>query len=696
MWTVDIGGSVYPVNFDHVSTELNGHEEAFFSIDNNIITQKIVAQDRDVTIKFMGKQVFFGTLAAVEYSELNLKCKVYNKVYNLMDKKEHTGTYSDPGTAADTILSNICGEVAGVSDGSCPSDAVAVRYSRTSCLDAAEYLAQTVVKDFWTSGGDTFNIGDRGSNKGKIAILSVSRRTINRAKKRTIVYVRGQDEDGNAIEGTYGAGTDVVSFTERKATNVATLNSIAEYKYNQLNKDSSGVKLTSPIEYAYDLDPGDTVVLDKPELNLSGSYRIWRINKKATVAEIEIDKQEELLERYLERQWQLEDIGIYPAPGENLDLPAGPPATPTGLTASNDVPLSIDLGWTENTETDLSQYHIYRNTVESSDGSALLGKINSTKYYDPIAAANLNSYYYYWLKAEDFVGNVSASYSNVASGKAVPLATGAQLSDSIITTLKIAASAVNNSRIAVNSIYGSVISAAAITREKLLGNVVTSGVIAPSTIIANNILAGAITTEKIDTAAITAGKIAAGAVTAIKIQASAVTTSKLDAGAVTTEKLTAGQIYGKDFRTDYDVGVGGGPAGIRFYSSGIEAYSGGTTKTFWVSSADGKLYGAGGAVKIDDEGLHIIGAGEFLIFRSGNLAIRGAVYINNDGNLTLHGTSGKVEVRGDLHPITDAGFDLGLNDTKWDYLYVDNLLIPHGNSDPATPLTGQIWLRDDL
>ena len=506
-------------------------------------------------------------------------------------------------------------------------------------------------------------------------VLSVSRRTINRAKKRTIVYVRGQDENGNAIEGTYGAGTDVVSFTERKATNVATLNSIAEYKYNQLNKDSSGVKLTSPIEYAYDLNPGDTVVLDRPELNLSGSYRIWRIVKKATVAEIEIDKQEELLERFLERQRGLEDVGIYPAPGANLDLPAGAPATPTGLTASNNVPLSIDLGWNENTETDLSQYQIHRNTVNSSDGSALLAKINSTSYYDPIAAANLGSYYYYWLKSEDFVGNVSASYSSVASGKAVPLATGSQLSDSIITTLKIAASAVNNSRLAVDSIYGAVIQASAITWNKIGGDAIgtihisalsiteteigplsisspkikadaiTAIKIAASAIQANHIQTNALLSRHIGADQIVAAKIAASeiqavhivanaidanrlqanAVIAVKIAASAVTTSKLDAWAVTTEKLTAGQIYAKDFRTEYN--VGSGVAGGRFHASGLYFWSGGN-KTVYIEGDSGKLFAGEGKLIIDESGATFYG--EKIIFREENGIAQGSI-IATDG-----------------------------------------------------------------
>ena len=63
MWTVEIGGSIYPVNFEYISTELNGHEEAVFSIENNEVSQNTVSSDRDVIFRLLGRQGFFGVLA---------------------------------------------------------------------------------------------------------------------------------------------------------------------------------------------------------------------------------------------------------------------------------------------------------------------------------------------------------------------------------------------------------------------------------------------------------------------------------------------------------------------------------------------------------------------------------------------------------------------------------------------------------
>jgi len=62
---------------------------------------------------------------------------------------------------------------------------------------------------------------------------------------------------------------------------------------------------------------------------------------------------------------------------------------------------------------------------------------------------------------------------------------------------------------------------------------------------------------------------------------------EIGAGAITSAKISSDQIFGKDFRTAENVGDAGGPAGVRFDSSGIRGYLGGTTKTFQITSADG-------------------------------------------------------------------------------------------------------------
>lgn len=589
-WTIHIGGSTYPATFEKVVQELDEHEKGYFTLQNTEASRNVVDSVPDCTIKFLGATVFQGVIGAWQIeSERYLKCEVYDKVYYLMDKKTHPDPASSAvivynSTQCDTILTAVAGEVTGVSAGSCPSDSISVKFNRAGCFNIVKFLAQSVNKNFYSTNANTINIADRGSNKGRLEIIGVpSRRKVSNFKKRDKVVVRGVDADGNDIEGTAGTGDDVATFTEKKATDETTLDNIAAYKLDKINKSSHGVKLQSPIEFSYSLNPGDTVTINKEMYGLSGSYKIWRITKYTTYSDIEIDSAEVLLEKILDNQQDMEDYGIYSSSEAVLDNPTGSPSAPTGVETINQM-MSIKVKWSPNSEADLDKYKVYRNTSNDSGSANLASTQDKTTYIDKIINTHADTYYYYWIKAVDRVGNES-DFSSVESGQA---------------------------------------------------------------------------------------------------------------SLVLDDDITEEPIVGKDFRTAANVGEAGGGAGIRIFVDGIEAYSGGTNKTFWVSSADGNLYAAEGAVKIDNEGLHIIGSGQFLIFRSGDLSIRGAVYINNDENLTIHGTSGKVEVRGNLYPIVDEGFDLGLEETRWDTLYVGNLIIPPTGSDPSAPATGQIWLRDDL
>lgn len=65
------------------------------------------------------------------------------------------------------------------------------------------------------------------------------------------------------------------------------------------------------------------------------------------------------------------------------------------------------------------------------------------------------------------------------------------------------------------------------------------------------------------------------------IKDDSITTAKIAAGAVTTTELTSSQIVGKDFRTASN--VGSGTSGVKFTSSGIEAWKG-TTRTVYIQS----------------------------------------------------------------------------------------------------------------
>lgn len=304
---------------EKIPQELNGHEEATFRIANTVANRAIVASDRKVKILFDSTVQFKGVLSAPQYGLTTISCLCYNECYMKMNAKDFTNTYVN--IPANTILTAICG-AAGVVAGSCPTTAVSVRFRRTICWDAATFLAKAVNKDFWCdedgSGNPRFNIGDLGSAKGAVTPISWPDRGIDRSKKRDKVVIRGVDSDGVEIEGTAGAGTNIAVFTEKKASDVSTLNNIAAQKLAELNKNSSGVKLPVVISVSYNLFPGDTITLNNLTLNLVGDFRIWKTTKYVTTADVEVDRAQDVTEKDLQALESFEDLGIYPVVEEQL------------------------------------------------------------------------------------------------------------------------------------------------------------------------------------------------------------------------------------------------------------------------------------------------------------------------------------------------------------------------------------------
>ena len=328
---------------DKIIQELNGHEEATFKIANNATNRNIVASDRKVRILFDSTNQFKGLLSAPQYDSQLINCLCYDECYVRMNAKDFTHEYTN--VPASTILSDICA-AAGVVAGSCSSGGVgakdvlqytgypiakdvvlrpfptgaglsllSLRFKRAICWDAATFLAKAINADFWTDedayGNPRFNIGTRGTSKGSVTPISWPNRGIDRSKNRDKVIIRGVDSNGKEIEGTAGTGTNIAVFTEKKASDTATLNSIASQKLAELNKDSSGVKLPVVISVAYNLFPGDMVSLNNSALNLVGDFRIWKITKTVSKADVEVDRPQDVTEREMQEAEQYEDLGIY-------------------------------------------------------------------------------------------------------------------------------------------------------------------------------------------------------------------------------------------------------------------------------------------------------------------------------------------------------------------------------------------------
>lgn len=298
---------------EKIEEELNGHEVAIVRLANDSSNRTLISTDKDVQIEWNTTVIFTGILKGADYRRGTLHCKVYNKCYEKMENKFFTGTYS--ATAANTILAAICA-AAGVTAGSCPSTLVSVRFDNATCLDSAQFIADAVNKDFW-SVGLTFNIGDRGTAKGSITVISEPKRGIDRAKQKNRVLIRGVDEEGNIIYGEakstgWTAETDrPIAFTEKKASDASSLDNIAAKKLIEFEKESSGVKVDVSPDTGNTIYPGDTVTLSRPDLELDGNYRVWKTAKKMDKTALEVDRPEVILERYMERTKRYEDLGIY-------------------------------------------------------------------------------------------------------------------------------------------------------------------------------------------------------------------------------------------------------------------------------------------------------------------------------------------------------------------------------------------------
>jgi hypothetical protein len=283
-----------------IAEELNGHEEATFKIPNTAGNRSFVSVTQIMRILFDGSQVFLGALLGAEYSVIEIKCIAYNGVYELLKRRVISGNFvNTPANVVAEAVRIAAGLINPL--GSCPTTPITVNFDQTLCFDAIELIAKILNKDYWTENGDTLYIGTRGSAESfDGTIAKISTRGLDRAKKRDKVHFRGVDENGEQIMGVAGTGDDVAPFWCYNATTVATLNALAAQKLAEINSEDSGVSLTCPITSGIHLHPGDSITINKPALNLSGSYKIKRITKNRKTVDIEVSRQRKTTEDILE------------------------------------------------------------------------------------------------------------------------------------------------------------------------------------------------------------------------------------------------------------------------------------------------------------------------------------------------------------------------------------------------------------
>ena len=123
--------------FSQTMEELKGHEQADIILPNTSANRTLVASNQTVKISYDTHEVFTGELSELDYTGTQLKCVMYNAVYEKMKAKTITQDFSQ-GAQASTILQAIC-TAAGVTMGSCPNASLGVNFIDAECYMAAVF-----------------------------------------------------------------------------------------------------------------------------------------------------------------------------------------------------------------------------------------------------------------------------------------------------------------------------------------------------------------------------------------------------------------------------------------------------------------------------------------------------------------------------------------------------------------------------
>jgi hypothetical protein len=224
------------------------------------------------------------------------------------------------------------------------------------------------------------------------------------------------------------------------------------------------------------------------------------------------------------------------------------PATPSGLVASAGTGQVVSLDWNDNTEPDLGDYGVWRNTSNTPSTATQIARVRASRFVD--VTVTIATTYYYWVTAYDRLENQSAK-STVSS--VAPTAIGsadiadlsittAKLADNAVTQIKLLDAIVSNAKLVDGAVNAVKIATGAITEIKIDTSAVTADKIAVSAVTTTKLAASAVEADKIAANAVVAGKIAANAVTAGTIAANAVTAGTINAGAVTAGTIAAGAV----------------------------------------------------------------------------------------------------------------------------------------------------------
>jgi hypothetical protein len=179
------------------------------------------------------------------------------------------------------------------------------------------------------------------------------------------------------------------------------------------------------------------------------------------------------------------------------------------------------------------------NSGSENVGSASISGVTGNTVYAQLSDINTKA-----VTASQASGTSTTPITGVTGSNVQTMLESLQnnITSNIVTTAKIADSAVTNAKVADNAVTTTKLVDSNVTTSKISDNAITTAKIVDSNVTTNKIVDNAITTAKIVDGNITTAKIANDSVVTAKITDGNVTNAKIASGTITSDKLVTGTL----------------------------------------------------------------------------------------------------------------------------------------------------------
>jgi hypothetical protein len=308
--------------FRNINEDIDGMDSASFTIPNtsaNLVALNLDDVDADnVYIKILYSvaltEIFWGVVSGATLTDgADVECICYNATLYTIEQAPNVITADYQNVSVSYVISDLIRFKAGlpniyISESGASTELetlISISFNGQNALVALREVCDRVGIKCWGAGsfngaffGLILYVGDRTATVQVPAkICSGGTHSFDRIRVKKVVIVKGQDAEGNDIQGIAGSNGAALSDFDMNATDVATLNSIAAKKLVDYNNPNLSISIPLLTSEAYAYHPGNYLTVSKTNLTLDDDYIIKRLTKdpEFTMAEIDVSSGRENL-----------------------------------------------------------------------------------------------------------------------------------------------------------------------------------------------------------------------------------------------------------------------------------------------------------------------------------------------------------------------------------------------------------------